>query len=118
MRWTVIAKELQVLAKKKSVKVYDVEVSRQKQATMVISNNLIVVIVFLFFFQKAILAYNQKYKALWSFDALSTFVRVSILVHIHFNILMQLKKISTFFSFSVFQKQKTTLTHFFQRLLI
>lgn len=49
MRWTVIAKELQVLAKKKSVKVYDVEVSRQKQATMVISNNLIVVIVFLFF---------------------------------------------------------------------
>ncbi|XP_075885818.1 poly(ADP-ribose) glycohydrolase-like isoform X2 [Nelusetta ayraudi] len=48
IRWKVISKELKVLAKKKAVDVQDV--------------------------QKAILMYNQKYKAHWSFDALDKFV--------------------------------------------
>lgn len=93
-----ISKELKVLAKKKAVDVQDVQVSQQPQAILVCINLakmlfiskepgvlIYVVCIFLILFQKAILVYNQKYKAHWFFDALDKFVMVSVFVHFNFN---------------------------------
>lgn len=95
IRWEVISKELKVLAKKKAVEVQDVQVSQHPQAILVCINLEkmlfiskepgVLIYVFFILFQKAILVYNQKYKAHWSFDALDKFVMVSVFVHFNFN---------------------------------
>lgn len=96
IRWKVISKELKVLAKKKAVEVQDVQVSQQPQAILFFINlaqmlfiakepGVLIYVFFLILFQKAILVYNQKYKAHWSFDALEKFVMVSVSVHFNFN---------------------------------
>lgn len=46
---------------------------------------VLIYVFFIILFQKAILVYNQKYKAHWSFDALDKFVMVSVSVHFNFN---------------------------------
>lgn len=75
-----ISKQLKGLAKKKEVNVQDVQVSQQPHYHLHIlaKTNARSVNLYIFSSQEAILMYNQKYKARWSFDALSTFVKVSV----------------------------------------
>lgn len=83
-RWKLICENLKALAKKTSASVDEVAVGVPKYSEQSFFWRILKWWIFILLFktifphQEAIFKYNPKYKGQWSFDALSTFVEVSI----------------------------------------